>query len=187
MPKSSSKLLLAHFGQLSELLHNVDVEAVLGLVAAIKSTLETGGTIYTFGNGGSASTALHFTNDLIRASKRWKPRIRCLNANVSVLTALGNDHGYDRIYSDQLEISARNGDLTIAISASGKSANCVQALIQSQKMGVRTACLVGFDGGNLLALSETSVLIRSNSYELIEDVHLAIAQAVAWVIETSTE
>ncbi len=172
-------LVTSYFAQLRELLGRVDLQAVMALAQAVRQTAEAEGTVFTFGNGGSAATALHFVNDLLRPRRGSKQRARCLIDNMSVISALANDFGYDQIYVMQLSVLASPGDLAIALSVSGTSPNCVNGLRRAREMGLVTACLVGFDGGQLLALSDYSVHIPCNSYALVEDVHLAITHSIA--------
>lgn len=135
-----------------DLLSRVDVQAVARVVELLRSARDRGATIYVAGNGGSAATAAHLVNDLGKATKRSRRvpmRVMCLSDNVSWLTALANDEGYERVFTGQLENFARPGDVLIVISASGNSPNLVDAVEYAREHGLGTIGLLGFDGGVL--------------------------------------
>ena len=173
------KHIASHFGEVSNLLARADLRAIDLLAGAVYETQRLERTIFTFGNGGSAATALHFATNLFDLKRGPKARVNCLTSNVSVISALANDNGYDHIYDEQLEMLASPGDLAIAISASGNSPNCVNGLMRAREIGMLTACLVGFDGGNLVGLADYPVHVRCHSYRLVEDVHLVISHSIA--------
>lgn len=133
-------------------------------------------TIYVAGNGGSAAIASHWVNDLGKATKRsGSPpmRVMSLSDNVSWLTALANDEGYERVFAGQLENFAKKGDMLVVISSSGNSSNLVQAVEIARTRGVATIGLLGFDGGTLKQLTDDYVLVPTTkgSYGLVEPMH----------------
>jgi D-sedoheptulose 7-phosphate isomerase len=149
----------------------------------IRKARDAGSTVFIAGNGGSAATSSHWVNDLGKATKRSgrQPiRVMGLTDNISWMTALGNDEGYERIFSGQLENFAKPGDVLIVISASGNSMNLVRAVELARKRNIGTIGLLGFDGGALLSLVDQPVWIRSEKgeYELVEDVHSAVCHAI---------
>jgi D-sedoheptulose 7-phosphate isomerase len=172
------EMIASYLARVSDVLAQVDLRSIELLAQAVSETGKAKGTIFTFGNGGSGATALHFANNLLDPARGLKFRVNCLLSNVSIISALANDSGYDSVYSEQLSILASPGDLAIAISASGNSTNCINGLKRAREMGAVTACLVGFDGGQLGALSDYSVHVSCDSYPLIEDVHLVIAHSI---------
>lgn len=132
--------------------------------------------VFVAGNGGSAATATHLVNDLGKAAKRnGAPALRmlCLSDNVSWLTALGNDEGFERVFSGQLENFATPGDVLVVISASGSSPNLLDVVALAAHRGVRTVGLLGFDGGELLDRVDLPVLVPSaiGAYGLVESAH----------------
>lgn len=168
---------------LQHALGQVDTAAVQAATELLRQARDRHATVFIAGNGGSAATASHWVNDLGKATKRsGRPPIRVmgLTDNVSWMTALGNDEGYERIFSGQLENFAKSGDVLIVISASGNSANLVRAVELARARDVGTIGLVGFDGGVLKDLVDQPVWIRSEkgAYELVEDVHSAICHAI---------
>jgi D-sedoheptulose 7-phosphate isomerase len=134
------------------LLHQIDPAAIGRIVQYLRNAGNRGATIYVSGNGGSAATASHWVNDLGKATKcsgDLPLRVMSLSDNISWLTALANDEGYDRVFSGQLENFARPGDVLVVISASGNSPNLIEAVEFAHQRGLLTIGLLGFDGGVL--------------------------------------
>jgi D-sedoheptulose 7-phosphate isomerase len=133
--------------------------------------------VFTLGNGGSASTASHMAADLgkntIEANMR-RFRIISLNDNMSLLTALANDTGYENVFSEQLKNLIRAGDLLIVISASGNSPNILQAVRCAQARSAQVAGLLGFGGGQAAGLVDLAIVVPSSHYGVVEDIHLII-------------
>jgi D-sedoheptulose 7-phosphate isomerase len=136
-----------------------------------------GKQVFTLGNGGSASTASHMAADLAKNTigpNMRRFRIISLNDNVSLLTALANDIGYENVFSEQLKSLVRAGDLIVVISASGNSPNVLSAIRCAQARSAEVAGLFGFDGGAASELADLSIVVPSRHYGIIEDVHLTI-------------
>lgn len=141
-----------------------------------------GATVFVFGNGGSAATASHLVCDLAKnASRGLSTRIRAMSLvdGVPHLTAWANDNGYESIFAQQLETYAQPGDVAIAISASGNSANVLEAIRFARSRGIETIALTGFDGGQLAALAERCIIIAASRIELVEDAHSVICHSLA--------
>ena len=176
-------VIATHFADVRRVLSEVHVNAVEKIVDLFRAARDRGSFIYIAGNGGSASTASHWVNDLGKATKRSGRaplKVMCLSDNISWFSALSNDEGYERAFSGQLENFAALGDVLICISASGNSPNLVQAVEFARKRKVRTAALLGFDGGVLKGLVDEPVCVHTEkgSYELVEDIHSVICHAV---------
>lgn len=142
----------AYLDRFHRVLATIDTEAVTRVVDLLRAARDRGSTIYVAGNGGSAATATHLANDLGKATKRSgrRPiRILCLSDNTSWLTALGNDEGYERVFTGQLENFAEPGDVLVVISCSGGSGNLVDAVEFAREHEVTTVGILGFDGGAL--------------------------------------
>jgi D-sedoheptulose 7-phosphate isomerase len=159
------------------------MHAVERLVDLFRAARDRGSFIYIAGNGGSASTASHWVNDLGKATKRSGRaplKVMCLSDNISWFSALANDEGYERSFAGQLENFASAGDVLVCISASGNSPNLVRAVELARKRKVITAALLGFDGGALKGLVDQPVCVATEkgSYELVEDLHSVICHAV---------
>ncbi len=168
-----------YLGYLSQVFARIDREAVAQFVAALERARAEGATVFFCGNGGSAATASHFQNDLTR----WRTdpmKVVSLTDNVAVITALGNDYGYDRIFVMQLEPLLSEGDVVVAISASGNSPNVVQAIEFANERGAVTVGLTGFDGGRLGELCEIHVHVPSarGEYGPVEDAHMVLDHLV---------
>lgn len=158
------------------LLHQVDLDAIERVVQCLRTTRDQGGMIYIAGNGGSASTASHWVNDLGKATKscgQMPIRVMSLSDNISWLTALANDEGYERVFSGQLENFAQTGDVLVVISASGNSPNLVSAVELARTRGVITVGLLGFDGGVLKGIVDESLWLptEKGAYGLVESTH----------------
>jgi D-sedoheptulose 7-phosphate isomerase len=158
------------------MLERLDLEAIERTADLIHTARIRGNTVYVAGNGGSASTASHWVNDLGKATKAaGVPPIRAmsLSDNVSWLTALANDEGYDRVFAGQLENFAQPGDVLLVISASGNSENLLRAVAAARDRGVTTVAFLGFDGGLLKGAVDDCVLIPSDNgaYGLVESGH----------------
>jgi D-sedoheptulose 7-phosphate isomerase len=165
------------------LLRLLDADAIARIVQYFEDVRERRATIYIAGNGGSASTASHWVNDLGKATKRFGQtpiKVMSLSDNVSWLTALANDEGYDRVFSGQLENFACPGDLLIVISASGNSPNLVRAVELARSRGVRTVGLLGFDGGVLKTLLDDALWLptEKGAYGLVESAHSLLCHIV---------
>jgi D-sedoheptulose 7-phosphate isomerase len=172
----AKRIAADYLRRFDDLLQQVDLDAVERVVDQLRRTRDAEGTVYVAGNGGSAATASHWANDLgkaTKASSRAFMRVMCLSDNVSWLTALANDEGYDRVFSGQLENFAGRGDLFLAISASGNSSNLIQAVNLAQQRGVGTVALLGFDGGLLKGLVDDYLLLPTaqGEYGLVESGH----------------
>ena len=182
-PAGDPSIVAAHFANVRRVLTEVHVQSVERVANILRAARDGGSFIYIAGNGGSASTASHWVNDLGKATKRsgCAPlKVMCLSDNISWFSALSNDEGYDRAFSGQLENFATNGDVLVCISASGNSPNLVRAVELARKRNVTTVALLGFDGGALKGLVDEPVCIQTTkgSYELVEDVHSVICHAV---------
>lgn len=140
------------------------------------------------GNGGSASIANHMMCDHIkgiRASTDLSPRVLSLSTNVELLTAVANDLGYDDIFAYQLQAQSDPGDVLIAISSAGRSANIVRALRWARNNGLRAISITGFDGGVARVEAEISIHVDCANYGIVEDLHQAAMHALAQYIRQS--
>jgi D-sedoheptulose 7-phosphate isomerase len=133
--------------------------------------------VFTIGNGGSSSTASHMAADLAKntiASNIKRFRITSLSDNAAMLTALANDVGYENIFSEQLANLIGAGDVLIAISGSGNSANILKAIRLARHQRAETIGLLGRGGGEAAELVDIPIIVGSSEYGIIEDVHVAI-------------
>lgn len=176
-PFSISEYLSAH-ARLAEQADLAGFQAGIDLVCA---KFESGGKIITCGNGGSAHTASHYITDWAKMSNLAtgrKFRGLSLCDNVGLVTAFANDIAYDEIFVGQLRAILDPGDLVVAVSGSGNSANVVRAVEYANAAGADTLAVVGYDGGKLKELAKTSVWVRSFDMQLCEDVHMMFGHMV---------
>jgi len=169
--------------EFAELIRVIDMDSVGRLAQHLSAARDRGATIFIVGNGGSAAIASHWVNDLGKATKRpgrAPMRVMCLSDNVSWLTALANDEGYERIFAGQLENFARPGDVLIVISSSGNSVNLIRAVELAKSLGLSTLGLLGFDGGALKGLLDDHILLATGkgAYGLVEPGHEMICHLV---------
>jgi D-sedoheptulose 7-phosphate isomerase len=140
---------------------------------------EEGSTIYIIGNGGSAATASHMQNDLgsgLKSRGIINLNILSLCDNISVLSALANDNGFENVFYLQVLDRIKENDVLIAISASGNSSNIIKAVKYSRDIGAKIIGLTGFDGGLLRKLSDINYHIQTNAgeYGVVEDMHMML-------------
>src|SRR5262245_47442652 len=181
MPNTKSmftveQLLTEYFRALAKFLDASFISTMSRIVEVLHAARQQGATIYIAGNGGSAATASHWVNDLGKATKKSGQvpmRVMSLSDNVSWLTALANDEGYERIFSGQLDNFARPGDLLIVISASGNSPNLLRAVELARQRGVTTVGLLGFDGGALKNMVDEYLWLPTDkgAYGVVESGH----------------
>lgn len=155
---------------------NVELDQVERVYQTLSKARDRGAMIYLAGNGGSASTASHWANDLGKGAKaagQTPIRVISLADNTSWLTALANDEGYDRVFAGQLENFARPGDVLVVMSASGNSPNLLRAVELARARKVITIGFLGFDGGALKSLVDEVLLLptRKGAYGLVESGH----------------
>jgi D-sedoheptulose 7-phosphate isomerase len=174
--ESTQHFVKGYLEYLKTVLDQLDLDAIAGFIDTIKTARENGQFIYFIGNGGSAATASHFANDLAIGTRSTKKpfRIMSLTDNVPVLTAIGNDFGYDEIFTKQLESYLKPNDVVVAISASGNSANVVKALELAKRMSAKTVSITGFDGGKIKPMADLNLHVPSikGEYGPVEDVHM---------------
>jgi phosphoheptose isomerase len=163
--------------------------AAVGRAAAVLLGAYTGGaTVFSCGNGGSASIANHLQCDHtknIAKSTDLCARVMSLSGNVEVLTAIANDLAYEDIFAHQLRSQARPGDVLVAISSSGRSPNIVAALRWARDHELRTISMTGFDGGEARTIADVSIHVNGTNYGVIEDLHQAIMHVLAQYIRQS--
>jgi D-sedoheptulose 7-phosphate isomerase len=162
---------------LSAALSQIDLSSIVKLGHLIRSVHKAKGRIYLCGNGGSAANAVHIANDFVYSiAEKTGLGIDtiALCANPAVMTCLANDVGYTRIYSEQLAVSGRKGDLLIALSGSGNSENVVDAIRTANDLGMYTAALLGFDGGKCLQLVGLPIHFKIQDMQIAEDLQLTV-------------
>ena len=140
-----------------------------------------GNQVYICGNGGSAANAMHIANDLHYGISACGPppklpglRVEALTANSGVITCLANDTGYENIFSHQLEVKGRPGDILIALSGSGNSANVVRALEKASSLQIKSFAILAFTGGRCLNLADIPVYFPISDMQIAEDIQIIV-------------
>ncbi len=162
-------------------------EPFLKLVALCQNAIENDGKILFFGNGGSAADAQHLATELVVRYRINRSPIAAiaLTTDTSALTAIGNDFGFDDLFTRQLEALARPGDVAIGISTSGNSENVVRALSAAKKIGVSAVAFTGETGGRLATLADPLIAVPSTDTARIQEMHILIGHMLCGALELS--
>ncbi|MEQ8191900.1 MAG: D-sedoheptulose 7-phosphate isomerase [Candidatus Eremiobacterota bacterium] len=156
------------------------------IALAIIKSIRQGGKVVLFGNGGSAADAQHIQGELTHQldikNRKAIPSI-ALNTNSSVLTAIGNDWGYDRVFERQIEAFVQHNDVVIAFSTSGNSINIIKGLIQAKKEGATTVAFTGKNGGKIKDLADISFIVPSDSTQRIQEAHITVGHIICKLVE----
>jgi len=173
----------AYFSYLNTVLQNIDTAEVAQFIETILDARERGASVYIIGNGGSAATASHFANDFSTGTNDYeKPfRVISLTDNVAVISAIGNDFGYDEIFVRQLRVHGKKGDILVGISASGNSVNVINAFDFAKIAGIKTVAITAFDGGKMKAIADEGihVVTGAKEYGPAEDAHMILDHLVS--------
>ena len=173
----------SYFEYLNAVLNSISLIAIDDFVKVLLDARERGSSIFFIGNGGSAATASHFANDIAIGSREYdKPfRVISLCDNQAVITAIANDDGYDKIFSQQLRVLLKKQDVVVAISASGNSPNLIHAINTIKNMGAISVGLTAFDGGKLKQIVDFSLHVptQKGEYGPAEDAHMILDHLVS--------
>ena len=170
-----------YFDKLKKTLDEIDTGSINTAVDVLLQCREKGGTMYIFGNGGSAANASHIAGDFLKGisygmEKRFKTH--CLNDNIAGTTAITNDLSYDEVFIEQLKTYLSPGDVVIGISGSGNSENVVRAVEWARGKGASTIALTGYKGGRLKQVAEFVLHVPVDDMEITEDMHTIIFHAI---------
>jgi D-sedoheptulose 7-phosphate isomerase len=183
----SGQIITSYVELLKEQLDALPTETVEDWGRALQKVWREGRQFFLCGNGGSAANAIHLANDfLYGVSPDESPamRVLALPANSSVLTCLGNDIGYDAIFSQQIETLGQEGDLLMVFSGSGNSPNVVKALKSASKMGIETYAILGFSGGICKSLADNVLHFEVDDMQVAEDLQVVIGHMLMkWLRE----
>jgi D-sedoheptulose 7-phosphate isomerase len=165
-----------------------------GLLAAIAAAaqrcvdaLKHGNKILFAGNGGSAGDAQHLAGELVSRFKFDRPGLPgiALTTDTSILTAIGNDYGYEHVFARQVSAIGTRGDVFVGISTSGRSRNVIAALAQCRELGITTIGFTGDTGGDMLRLTDVCLRMPSNETPKIQEGHIVIGHIICQIIESS--
>jgi D-sedoheptulose 7-phosphate isomerase len=182
----------ASFLSLQEALNNClcdinFVNSVQKSIDLVKTTIEKRATILVIGNGGSASEAQHLVGELVgrfKMERRGYPAIS-LSSDITSITAIANDYGYEQIFSRQIEALGQKKDLLITLSTSGNSKNCINAIKVAKQNGICTIALLGKNGGEMKGLADIEIIVPSNDTARIQEIHLLIIHTWCEHVEAS--
>ncbi|CAN5576813.1 D-sedoheptulose 7-phosphate isomerase [soil metagenome] len=147
-------------------------------------TFQSGGKLFTCGNGGSHCDAMHFAEEFTgRYRKDRKPLGALAMGDASHVTCVSNDYGFDQIFSRQLEGLARKGDILVGLSTSGNSANVIKAFESAKQMGIHTVALLGKDGGKLAPMADLAIVIKATTSDRIQEMHIKLIHTVIETVE----
>ena len=158
---------------------------IRSIARRIVDSIENGGKLVTFGNGGSAADAQHFVAELTGhfSFERRPLAALCLNTNVSSITAIANDYSYGEIFSRQVEALVKSGDIVMGITTSGNSPNVIEAMNSARKLGAYTIAMTGKSGGKIKSLSNEVVNVESDDTPIIQEMHIAVIHMICLEID----
>jgi D-sedoheptulose 7-phosphate isomerase len=151
----------------------------------IIKTLKSGNKILICGNGGSASDAQHIAAELTGRFEKERVALPAiaLTTDTSALTAIGNDYGFERIFSRQVEALAKEGDLLIAISTSGNSRNVIEAIKSAKDLGCSVLTLTGKGGGEMRTLGDVNIIVPSSVTARVQEIHILIGHIFCGMVD----
>jgi D-sedoheptulose 7-phosphate isomerase len=168
----------AYLEYLQVVLQRIDAAEIGRFVGTLLAARDRGASVFFIGNGGSAATASHFANDLsIGTNSYHKPfRAVSLTDNVPIVTAVGNDFGYEEIFVRQLRVLGKSGDVLVAISASGNSPNLLRAMEYAHSTGITSVAITAFDGGQMKRMANQGIHVPTGpkEYGPAEDAHMVL-------------
>ncbi len=155
------------------------------MAVLLADTFNRGNKLLVMGNGGSAADSQHFAAEIVsrfRMERRALPAV-ALSTDTSILSAIGNDYGFESVFSRQVEALAAAGDMVVGISTSGNSVNVEKALALARARGCRTVGLLGRDGGSIRNVCGLSLIVPSDDTPRIQEAHIAIIHIVCDLVE----
>ena len=170
---------------LHQRLRAADLSPVVRAAEVMVEAYASGGKILAFGNGGSAADAQHFAAELVgrfERDRRGLPAI-ALTTDTCTLTSVANDYGFARIFARQIEALGRPGDVALAISTSGESANVIEGVKEASSRGLRTVALTGRNGGTLAAIAEVHINVPHETTCRVQEVHMTLLHAICSIVE----
>ena len=164
-----------------------DQSAVLGVVDLLAAAFRDGRRVLVFGNGGSASDAQHFAAELVGRFQRERRAVAAmaLTTDTSILTAISNDYGFDRVFARQVEALGEHGDVAIGITTSGGSRNIVEALDVARARGLTTVAITGRDGGEAGKMADVHLNVADRSTARVQEVHRTLLHVICELVEAT--
>jgi D-sedoheptulose 7-phosphate isomerase len=181
-----TELMKASIATKQSMLSSSDLVATVAKVSEILvASLRQGNKVILFGNGGSAADAQHIAAELVGRFAFDRPALPALalSVNSSCVTAIGNDYGFDHVFSRQIEALAKAGDVAVGISTSGNSPNVAKAILTARQMGLRAVGLTGASGGTLAKSAEFCICVPSEDTARIQECHILIGHIISELVE----
>ena len=179
--KTPGSLFADYTSRFSTVLKDFDWSPVEKLAYDLRDCWQTGRQVFFCGNGGSGGNANHLANDFLYALSKTPGsglRVHSLSSNPSVITCLANDEGYDQVFSLQLAVLSRKGDVLITFSGSGNSPNILKALEEAKTVGMTSYAVLGFSGGKAKALADVPIHFAVNDMQIAEDAQMVIGHMI---------
>ncbi|MFC1703415.1 SIS domain-containing protein [Candidatus Omnitrophota bacterium] len=183
--KEKVKQILLESIATKQAIAETQVDTIIAITNTIVESLQKGGKIILFGNGGSAADSQHIAAEFVGRFQKERQALAAiaLTVNTSILTAIGNDYGYECVFSKQVEALAQKNDIVVGISTSGNAKNVIKGVAQAREMGITTIALTGVDGGSLAKQSDISLTVPSNSTARIQEAHITISHIICELTE----
>lgn len=155
------------------------------VVEIMSNAFTSGKKVLIMGNGGSAADSQHFAAEIVGRFKLERAALPAiaLSTDTSILTAIGNDYGFDAVFSRQIEALAASGDIVIGLSTSGNSPNVFKALELAKERGCRTIGLLGRDGGSIKNICDVALVVPTNDTPRVQEAHITIIHIVCDLVE----
>jgi D-sedoheptulose 7-phosphate isomerase len=172
-----NKIIDAYKQKIEFCLTSNSINLAQTLAESMREAWKNNKNIYFCGNGGSAGNATHLANDFLYGAGIKNGiglRVESLSANTSIITCLGNDIGYENIYSEQLRVKANKDDILICLSGSGNSPNILNALEMGNKLGMETFAILGFSGGKAKNIAKYPIHFEINDMQVSEDLQMIV-------------
>jgi D-sedoheptulose 7-phosphate isomerase len=186
--RNSSKLLRGAIVAANQVLQSLfDLDAQVAKAAdLIEKALCAGNKLLACGNGGSAADASHFATEFVSRFMKDRPAYPaiCLSGDGSLLTAAGNDYGFDEVFARQVAAFGLEGDVLICLTTSGKSRNVERALEEAKAHKLKTIAFLGRDGGSTIGMADVDLLVRSDSTARIQEAHQLLLHVLCETVES---
>lgn len=162
-----------------------NADRLVSLAERISKAFMNGGKLMLCGNGGSAADAQHIAAEFVNRFQEERAPLPALalSTDTSIITSIANDYGYEQVFSKQIKALGRKGDILLAISTSGSSANIISAIHAAKEGQIYTVGFTGRDGGKMLALVDLSLLVESRSTPRIQEAHILAGHIVCELVE----
>ncbi|MFA7114983.1 MAG: D-sedoheptulose 7-phosphate isomerase [Candidatus Omnitrophota bacterium] len=165
---------------------NDNIEVIEKICEKVIFSLNNGGKLFFMGNGGSAADAQHLTAEFVGRFRRERKPLAAiaLTTDTSILTAIGNDYGYDQVFRRQIEALATSNDIVFGLSTSGNSANVIEGIKAAKSKNITTVGFLGKDGGALKNMVDMDMLIPLNETSYVQEMHILAGHIICEIVES---